>query len=78
MLRGGGDNMEETINDNQPLLAQSSASACSAADVRKAVQAEREAIIELITSGNYCRRVEHLQDMCECESIAADIRARAL
>lgn len=49
-----------------------------AEQLEKAVEAEREAIIEMLTNGDYCRYVEHAQDQCSCEDIAADIRARPL
>lgn len=48
------------------------------ADVERAIRAAQEEMREeaaaLMESGNFCRMVEHIQHMCECEERAAAIR----
>ena len=41
-----------------------------------AVEAEREACAALISTGKFCRYVEHAQDYCDCGEMAKAIRAR--
>ncbi len=38
---------------------------------------EREACAALISTGAFCRHVEHVQEYCDCRAMAAAIRARA-
>lgn len=45
-----------------------------AAMVRKAVEAERERCAQLVTSGDYCRYVDHNNGTCDCADMAAAIR----
>lgn len=46
-----------------------------AAMVRKAVAAERERCAKLVTTGDYCRHVDHNNGTCDCADLAAAIRA---
>jgi len=44
--------------------------------IDEAVKAEREACAALISTGEFCRHVEHVQGFCDCADMAAAIRAR--
>lgn len=41
-----------------------------------AMRIEREACAALISSGKFCRHVDHVQGFCDCAEMAAAIRAR--
>jgi hypothetical protein len=45
---------------------------------KAAILKEREEIIAMLTDGSYCRAVEHSQNMCTCDEIPDDIRARPM
>lgn len=38
-----------------------------------AVVEERQQIADMVTNGDYCRMVDHMQGFCECEEMRADI-----
>lgn len=44
--------------------------------IREAVEIERKEIVAMLTDGNYCRYVDHAQDLCKCDEIKKDIFAR--